>query len=361
MIDLQRYKGLLVTVVGVLCAFVLINVVLLTTFGRDPAMFNDPDRQLAWTQLEKMGSRVAGVEQVMRRGNISDQSPFGVVLGQSTTLRGITPRILKKRVSPSRPWLVVTGFGSSFVKLHYYAQPLLASDLKPDTIVLGLHATMLAGQDRNNAAVDDKKTAARPDRTDGGWRLKRQFMQLIWVRTERKNISHHVNMALFETRLALHDQLGSGAVGLFAPAEAPWVSTIREQLPERRPDKFLQRQINGWREFGWYEPESYTTTNRHADAFRELIAGCASLEPDEIVIVLMPVSSDLRSWLPDEAQQAFRELVEEVSVGRSIRVLDMRDTMPDAYFADYAHLNPAGRPVFTRLLAERLSDENTGE
>lgn len=360
MLDLTRYKGLLTVAAGLLCAFVLLNAALLAAFGREPAMFDDPDRQLAWSQLERMGAQVAGVEQQMRRNGKDDQPAFGVILGQSTTLRGINPAILEKNAEPHRPWLLLNGFGSSFVKLHYYAQTLLASDLRPGAIMLGLHETMLAGQDREDAEpaapvdVDEAN-----DKKVTGWRLRRAIMHPIWVRTQRADISHHVNMALFEARLAMHKTLGSGAVSLFTPAERPWRASSRDDLPPRRPNAFLRRQVNGWRDFGWYDPASYDTANRHADAFRKLIDGCDALGPKRIVIVLMPVTSDLRSWLPPEAMQAMRRLIDEVSGGRPIVVLDLRDAMPDDAFADYAHLNPGGREVFSGILAERLNELNT--
>lgn len=381
MIDLSRYRGLLVVGVGLFCAFVLCNVALVAAFGVEPAMFSDPDRQLAWSQLERMGSRVSGVELKMRRRGIDDQEPFGVVLGQSTTLRGIDPVILNQQCEPKQPWLLINGFGSSFIKLHYYAQALIASELKPDTIVLGLHATMIAGQDRDRALRDTASTAAMPstskkqasaetkpvstdaysvfDVIQGALKgSNRWIRKRIWTRTQRKNISHHMNMTLFEARLAFHRQLDNGAVGLFPPTARPWAAPGRDELPKRRPDAFLKRQIKGWREFGWYDSASYTTTNRHADAFRELIAGCDALGPNKIVIILLPVTSDLRGWLPPEALSAMHELIDEVSVGRPVRVIDLRDAMPDDAFADYAHLNPAGRAAFSSLLAERLSAED---
>ena len=78
----------------------------------------------------------------------------------------------------------------------------------------------------------------------------------------------------------------------------------------------------------------------------------------QIVIVLLPITSDLRGWLPPEANEQMMSLIDEVSVGRAVRVIDLREAMPDDAFADYAHLNPAGREVFSRLLAERLGRSN---
>ena len=62
MIDLHRYQGLLFVVLAVASAVAVCNAALLAGFGEDPAVFNDPDRQLAWAQLERVCAQVAGVE-----------------------------------------------------------------------------------------------------------------------------------------------------------------------------------------------------------------------------------------------------------------------------------------------------------
>lgn len=360
MIDLHRYQGLLFVVLAVASAVAVCNAALLAGFGEDPAVFNDPDRQLAWAQLERVGAQVAGVEAEMRREGLNDQSPFGVVIGQSTTLRGIDPLILRQQTRPRMRWLLINGFGSSFVKLNYYAQTLMVSKLRPKVIVLGLHETMLAGQDRRNAPT--KRDDAHPDTQRPGkkTKLRRRIKHILtshWVRTQRANINHHVNMTLFELRLSLHTALGSGAVGLFRPGGRPWRASAREELPTRHEGR-RKRQRQGWRDFGWFDPQTYDTTNQHADAFRELIAGCDKLGEPRIVLVLLPVTSDLRGWLPPEARQRMLTLIDEVSVDRPVRVIDLRDAMSDDAFTDYAHLNPAGREVFSTLLAERLSVPN---
>lgn len=357
MLDVTRYQGLLAVSAGLLCALALCNAVLLAALGQQPELFNDPDKQLAWSQLERMGGQVAGVELEVARQDPATAEPYGVLLGQSTMLRGIDPVLMEHHSEPPTRWLLLNGFGSSFVKLNYYAQTLLASRLRPKVIVLGLHTTMLAGQDRDNEPTDDDRDNGE-DHGQRDWRVRRFVLQLIWVRTQRADISHHTNMALFELRLALHRGLGSGAAGLFRPEKNPWSIEERGELPARHEER-IKRQKNNWRAFGWFDAGTYATTSRHADAFRRLIAGCDSLGPQRIVIIQMPITSELRGWLPPESDAAMRRLIDEVSVGRPVSVIDLRDAMPDEYFADYAHLNPAGREVFSAMLAERLNALNT--
>ena len=340
MTDLHRYKGLLIVLAGLYCAVALSNAALLAGLGKHPAAFDHPDRQLAWSPLEEAGAQVSGVELQMRRGGLDDQPAFGIVLGQSTALRGIDPVRMEQMGSPSMRWLLLNGFGSSFVKLHYYAQTLLASELKPRVVVLALHETMLAGQDSN----------VQIERDYGVWRVAKQLAMLHWIQKQRRHISHYSEMELFELRLSMHHALNSGAAGLFEPADEPWRIQEQEQVPF---DK--SKQAAHWRRFGWFKPETYSKDNEQADAFRALIEGIDGLGEPQIVIVRMPVSSDLRGWLPSEADARMRALIDEISAGRSVRVLDMRESMPDESFSDYAHLTPAGREVFTGLLADQMN------
>ncbi len=357
MLDLARYKGLLPVVAGLCCSLVLCNAVLLGGFGESPAMFDNPDRKLAWSQLERVGAQVAGVELQMGRKLPGTQPGFGVVIGQSTTFRGIDPLILEQKAGPRKRWLLINGFGSSFVKLDYYAQTLLASKLRPETIVLGLHETMLAGQDRRNVPVEPSASepgSVRSKKKSGVRRQVKRGLTVHWVRRHRADISHFTNMALFELRLSIHKALGSGAVGLHKPRARPWRVSARDELPDRHEER-LKVQRKNWRKFGWFESSTYHTDGPQADAFRSLIAGCNGLGTPEIVIVLLPITSDLRGWLPVEAGQQMVSLIDEVSIGRSVRVIDLREAMPDDAFADYAHLNPSGREVFSRLLADQLN------
>jgi len=371
MFDPHRYYGPLAVAAGLWCALLLCNAVLQLSLGQSPGMFADPDRQLAWSQFEHVGGQVSGVELQVLHGGDGGVPSFGVVMGQSTTLRGIDPTILNKQVKPRKRWLLLNGFGSSFVKLNYYAKALIVSRLRPQQIVLGLHETMLAGQDRRNDPADlmdldaaDELDPASDDATgddvrgDGYWKPVKQLFTARWVRKQRLNVSHFTQMGLFDLRLGLQSPLGAGAVGLFPPSKRPWRNAMRDELPERHEAR-RKRQRTGWREFGWFDAKSYDTQGRQADAFRSLVAGCDALTPDRIIIVQLPITSDLRGWLPPAADDVMRQLIDEVSVGRPVSVIDLRGAMPDEYFADYAHLNPRGREIFSAMLAQRLNALNT--
>lgn len=352
MLDPARYKGLLAAGAGVLCALLVCDAALLAGFGARPALFRDVERRLAWSQLERSGAQVAGVELQMRQQGLSQQAPFGVMFGQSTTLFGVDPEILEQQHHPNMPWLLFNGSGSSFVKLTYYAQTLLASKLRPRVIVLGLHNTMLAGQGtKTQAGV--QPNAGQAGREPGLQGRIKRLISAHWLRSQRANVSYFTGRALFELRLSMHASLGSGAVGLFHPDAEPWHASARTEPPPRQDD-LLKQQYESWLAFGWFDPDTYGTTNQHADAFRELIADSDKLGATQIVIVLMPTTSDLRGWLPPQAHQRMAELIDEVSVGRTIAVIDLRDAMPDDAFVDYAHLTPDGRERFSALLAARL-------
>ncbi len=355
MINLARYKGVVLVGLGLLCAFFLVNASLFALFGSDPEVFNDPEHQLVWDHLERTGQQIARAELILKDESPDKDRPLGVVLGQSTTLRGIDRKILNAQVKPRHRWFVVTGYGSSFVKLRYYAQTLIASNLHPNTIVLGLHETMLVGLDRaddeavENAMIAQSAPQADPETFTG------MLSRMMWVTSQRSNVSYYVNMTFYETRLALHSELGTGAAGIFKPADNAWVTLQRNRLSKRRPDRFIESKKKLWQSFGWFDPENYTTTNRHADALRDLVKDLNTLEPRQIVVVIMPVSSDLRQWVGQEPVQVLKTLIDDLDSNAPILTLDLRDAMPDEYFTDNAHLNFEGQKLFSEILAEKLT------
>jgi hypothetical protein len=72
----------------------------------------------------------------------------------------------------------------------------------------------------------------------------------------------------------------------------------------------------------------------------------------------MPESSQLRNLAPPIVATRFSEAVARASTAQApLQVIDLRESMPDELFRDYAHLNDEGRSRISALLGERLSDE----
>lgn len=69
-------------------------------------------------------------------------------------------------------------------------------------------------------------------------------------------------------------------------------------------------------------------------------------------LLLMPESSEFRSWYPAGADSAILKGVR----GLNSRVIDHRRAMPDGEFADGHHLHRDGARRYTRLLAAALAD-----
>jgi lysophospholipase L1-like esterase len=74
--------------------------------------------------------------------------------------------------------------------------------------------------------------------------------------------------------------------------------------------------------------------------------------------VLMPESSQIRSLEPPIAATRFSEAVARASTPQNpLRVVDLRDSMPDELFFDYVHLNDEGRARFSAFLGQRLNEQ----
>ncbi|HEY7427587.1 MAG TPA: hypothetical protein VH682_25370, partial [Gemmataceae bacterium] len=87
-------------------------------------------------------------------------------------------------------------------------------------------------------------------------------------------------------------------------------------------------------------------------ALRDLLK-CCRREGIAVVLVLMPESSEFRSWYRPECLQTMSRLLEEMRSTWGVPVVDARQWLADCDFTDGHHPEESGARIFTtRLLAE---------
>jgi hypothetical protein len=86
---------------------------------------------------------------------------------------------------------------------------------------------------------------------------------------------------------------------------------------------------------------------------RDLVERCRR-EQIPLVLVLMPESSDFRTWYSPEGLAEARRLLAELRDGCGVPVIDASAWVPDDGFKDGHHLMEKGAEVFTTRLREEL-------
>jgi hypothetical protein len=97
---------------------------------------------------------------------------------------------------------------------------------------------------------------------------------------------------------------------------------------------------------------SFRIGTRSRQALRHLLERCRR-EQIPVALVLMPESSEFRSWYTPESRQAIRALLDDLRQDYSIDVIDANEWIADKHFVDTQHLLPSGSELFTtRLIPE---------
>ena len=161
-------------------------------------------------------------------------------------------------------------------------------------------------------------------------------------------------MAAEDEMAALHFDLvrSIGDTSARNPLTDPSREMIRLGLPETVTDDAKATQLNAYRARGLFDPVAY----EHPSVRSEL-EGLASLigslrdRGAEVVVALLPESSDLRSSVPPIALDRFYQAVAPALPARADDIVNLRDLLDDDGFADISHPNSKGR----RQLSERLA------
>jgi hypothetical protein len=338
----------------------------------------DGDSTMEGGQEAIVGSRIAGVLAHSRR-EPGRKADLGVLLGASAVGMDIDPATLEAASGPAVParWLSLYANGANASDLRGLAELLFMNGPPIKLLVLGLHPALLA---RSDSYLTDPTSADARD----FWRAyeaghlmsaRQELAVLMLVPMnrffpERTRIGHQSRVLAARVKRRLFAALGLGADSLFAPDLDPW--TVRLLIADERAEgraaeagrRVAARELQEGpmrqglfgevKDRGWYNPASYSTEGSPS---RDLVATIqeARSRGIEVVILLLPERSDLRSRIPAEAMRCLNKtLVRGFGDDGPPPVIDLRDAIGDDQFHDTLHLNQRGRVETSRRLAEYL-------
>lgn len=320
-------------VVGALVlALVLLEVGLRSALPAQPRVF-------AMLQLlsqpvhDRAGRRLAAA--------LDDREPhapgFSVAAGLSSVREGVDPERLQQ--ATGAPWLVVAAGGFTFTQLAHLLDPMLAHDVRPRVVVLGVHPSWTA-----NASTEVLL------RNPGGWAsTSTAFARAAWSLHHAGSISSLAREWMRRARVGVLPALGVSARELYppGPSEEPWAGQWK-YAGARAGAGHLRDQMDGWRERGWFVDETFDATGVEARTFARLLEELHAREVRTLV-VLMPGSE---SWRQRRAPAA-RQTLDAILEGRvdPADVLDLETLLPDAQMWDHSHANEAGRARVTDRIA----------
>ena len=311
---------------------------------------------MGWGNVSYYGRKVATLEAAYKKKKIDPDITFGFMLGASAVREGFDPEIVSEVCDSGMRWVVFSNSGGCLKKMEYLTRPLFLSRVKPAVAVLGIYPTLLTGQPipshvrRRSQIGNFKDIFSGNSKADVDRMLKKE-----WVFSKRKKINDSLKHGLYRIRLRLFQWFELGPDALFAadPKINPFGADRKRYRTPRGPKYHLKRQMTGWHLYGWFDPRSYQIRNGQAEALIRVIEDFQGVGT-QVFILSMPQATQLRSMEPPEALQALKAVLENAFPADTVPVIDMRDSMAEEYFYDFAHLNWEGRKLFSQRFAKTI-------
>ena len=353
--NLARYRGILVAVGAIATALVAMNFAILALAGRSPHWLTPDNNPLGWEDIEGAGKKISGVLVERRRTGVHGR--LGVILGRSNSREDLDPEILQAAGDSSMRWLSLYGSGAS---IHYFidfVDPVVHSDLAPEVVLIAIAPHMLVG----TPPVDQREKVQSGSllhaiRAGNPREAKRELRRLVesvsWIVNEKQLINFAYRRLSHRARVAILKGFGQGVDAIFPPDLHPWRVKLLG-YPFHQSQKRLDLLFRMGKQFGWFDPKSYSIDNRQAKALAEIIATLRD-HGSRVVIVLLPERSTWRSAVPRAARECLSALLAFHFADQPPPVIDLRDVADDEMFSDYVHLNETGRQYVSTLLAAQL-------
>jgi len=299
--------------------------------------------------VTNFSGRIAAFEQMEAAGSVRDDQ-LVAVLGISTVECDLDPTILDANDPLHRQWLVLAESGHNFTQLKLYSRPLLDSSLHPRLVVLGVHPFMLRSTERD-FSNDDAPVA--PLAHLRHHQVKLLAKDLSWLERNHVRLEDESNLLVELGTDCLRRTVGLPMYHWY-PVDSQPGACWTFLFGERGTADWVNQQWEGFSRI--LVPEQFPPTNAQTKALQTLVAQFQA-RGSKVVCVLMPETSQLRQLDPTIASTRFAETIARISTPENpLRVVDLRDFMPDDVFFDYTHLNPEGRVQFCKVLGGLVSD-----
>lgn len=334
---IARLKPLAKVLAGILVVFAFVELAGSILFRVRPDLlwmqgWQNPDEK------QRITAQVAAAEQILTTGTRPVQCIL--VTGLSTAREGIDNSLLGDALG-----LQVLNFGSSggsFQELDYYTLCLTRTELRPSFIVLGVHASWLAGRMPPSSMPAHGLV---PSSTRAS--LRKRFFLL----NQFRRIHNSLQNLLLAGRDHLDMRLGFGlGVRQFHSPLDPF-ETTHLYGQGRANTSFLFQQLEAFKSIGWFNSDRYVASESEseANAFLRVLVRARRISP-RVVVVLMPESEAFRNRIPPGAVPTLLKSMK----GCAVDVLDARELLPESAFYDLVHANQIGRNQLSWWLANNL-------
>lgn len=367
MIELSRYRNVVIILAALGGHFLLLNGLLFLTTGVHPRFLHQ-GREIDFARFDFLARKTAALQRDMNqekpvspppgeagssnRAGRPQSSRRGLIIGQSSSLWGIDLDQLEEQDGTELRWFLISGNGASAAKMAFYARPLMDSSIEFDVVLLALHMAFNAGDiEQPRSARAEIPALYRELVTRRWYDASQRLLDWVWLVKHRQRLGTWVVQQCFETRTRVMHAFGKGADEIFTPVADAWREPLPPEIFQAAPE--VAPPLQSPRYPYWSEPERYRSDSVDARALQGLVRHYQQ-RGARVVLLLMPEKSILRETTPPEA---YASLVGPLQsrAGPPVDVIDLRALIEDRLFFDRTHVYAEGRRLLTRRLSEALS------
>ncbi|HEX4146373.1 MAG TPA: hypothetical protein VHY91_22925 [Pirellulales bacterium] len=329
-------------------------------FTTGSAWLLQTDSAMDMSAFDKAGAAISGVLAERRRNTADAASPLGVMMGASALREGVDPAQLRDQCHGSTRWLLLAAENANMSNLRDIHGLLTLSRLDPAELVLVVQRIKLADVDTSKtiepAAFNFDGLIAGLTHLD--LRLLRRIVEdnmvvpINLLCPNRIWVNQRIRRLVIDARIHLFDRLGLGVDRLYAPARSPWDVQAHSYEGQVSATN-IQRNFEGDRDVGFYDPEHYLTDGPQYRAMVELITA-ARERGSRVSIVLLPEFTLVHDAVPAESLSALTATLDAAFGAERPPIHDFSHALADDRFYDLSHLNARGRQEFTQMLSQTL-------
>lgn len=296
----------------------------------------------------KLELQVLTAEKQLRGEVVDPEIPLVVIVGQSSVRSGILIAMLKELDGIDCHYLVLGGAGKGLAPLLRTLEPLRRSSLRPSLVLLGFHNFYLAEGSPTLTVLPGKGPEPRdPDLRE---RILGFPESVLRISARRPDLAMEIDWFSADLRTRLATAFGLSLGGRELGEVDPWAEP---HWRWDRTDPFSADAIAKTATTMAFGAEAYM---RNPVAIRELTEAVRWLRAKGALVGIMnmPQHSSLRELTPPEALVALSGPIEKAFPGPEVRVIDLRDTLPDEFFLDPVHYSTDGRDRISSQLAPQI-------
>ncbi len=311
-----------------------------------------PPRILAGNgYLDDNRQRVDAARDEYRHGLIKSDDHLGAFVGISNLREDIDLKTVQDLAGSNWRFLGLGGAGFAVSDIAPHAEALLASDLRPDLVVLGIGLHQLIDIPPTSGAFNPG--VAEYLRRGDVRNVAIGIRDWLWFYSRRQDVSVSTESAVLDARERLFHRWNVHVDETRANRRSPWREMIKADWPEHFSSNTLGEEEQFFERLGVFDASTYRHPSKSTEVLMQLLQRFRRRQAS-VVLLLLPQHSRLRQRIPGDALDLLAATLQRAFPEDAIPLLDFRAAIDDDGFVDLPHLNRPASVRFTRLMMERL-------